>query len=266
MITLFDYHVHTNNSMDCKTPMAEMCARACELGLKEIAFTDHFNNHMLDIDVGYYDPERYFKDIEICRKAYPALTILAGIEVGEPHRWWRKVAPVLEGYPYDIVLGSLHWVRNDSMFNPGYFRARPPEQAFGDYFAELAQMVAHGGFDVLAHVDVPKRVGFDVYRQFDTHAFEDAIRLVWRRCIENGITPEINTRALRLPVNELHPAADALRWYAEMGGKTLTLGSDAHREESVGDGLREAVQAAREAGLTGISQFRNRQVVGQSAL
>ncbi len=60
MTSLIDYHVHTDNSLDCKVPMAEMCAYAARLGVSEIAFTDHFNNHLMDIDLGYYQADRYF--------------------------------------------------------------------------------------------------------------------------------------------------------------------------------------------------------------
>ena len=170
---MIDYHVHTDNSLDCKIPMFEMCRRAVAMGVIEIAFTDHFNNHMLDMDVGMYRADRYFADVDACRRAFPGLRILAGVEVGEPHRFWDRVAPVLARFPYDVVLGSLHWIGNDSMFSVNYFRARPPEKAYGDYFREMAQMVRHGGFDILAHVDLPKRLGYEVYGDFDTRAYED---------------------------------------------------------------------------------------------
>src|SRR5438445_12394231 len=99
MPPLMDYHVHTDNSFDCKTPMAEMCQQALKQGITEIAFTDHFNNHMLDIDVGYYNADRYFAELELCRSRFPNLTIGAGVEIGEPHRWGQKGRPILEGFP-----------------------------------------------------------------------------------------------------------------------------------------------------------------------
>src|SRR5258707_14658863 len=102
MATFADYHVHTNNSYDCKIPMADMCKEAIARGVSEIAFTDHFNNHLFDVDLGCYDPEQYFADIATCRKKYPQLTIRAAVEVGEPHRWDAKVRPMLERYPYDV--------------------------------------------------------------------------------------------------------------------------------------------------------------------
>src|SRR5690242_14665063 len=87
----------------------KVCASAGQAGVVEIAFTDHLNNHLMDIDLGYYNPDRYFTDLEYCRTQFPGLTIRAGIELGEPHRWADKILPLLERYPYDVVLGSLHW-------------------------------------------------------------------------------------------------------------------------------------------------------------
>ncbi len=263
---LTDYHVHSDISFDCNTSMMDMCQHAVEIGLAEIAFTDHFNNHQLDIDLGFYNPDRYFEDIYYCRAQFPSLMILAGIEVGEPHRWSNRITPILERYPYDIVIGSLHWVGQINMFNSDYFRTCAPEQAFGDYFEELIQMIKYGGFDILAHVDLPKRLGFDVYGEFDICLYEDSVRGVWQACLDNNITPEINTKALRLPVNQLHPPVEALRWYVEMGGECLTIGSDAHRPDSISSGFGAARECALYVGLTHTCRSLGRQIVGWNAL
>jgi histidinol-phosphatase (PHP family) len=258
---LCDYHVHTDNSFDCQTPMIAMCERAIQLGVREIAFTDHFNNHMLDLDLGFYDPRRYFEDIEFCRKRFPQLTILAAVEVGEPHRWAKRIRPILEAYPYDIVLGSLHWVGNENVFNKNYFRARTAHQAYHDYFAELVRMIKHGDFDILAHVDLPKRLGQGYYGTFDARAHEADLRAVWQACLERGITPEINTKGLRVPSAQLHPTLEALCWYVEMGGEQITIGSDAHHAESLAQDFTAAYACARAAGIRYLCRYQGRAIV-----
>ena len=262
---LVDYHVHTDNSYDSKTPMLQMCERAVMVGVQEIAFTDHYNNHLLDIDLGFYQADRYFNDIELCRARFPQLTILAGVELGEPHRWYKKTQPVLARYPYDIVLGSVHWVGRDNMFDSNYYWARSADAAYTRYFAEVVAMVNYGGFDVLAHIDLPKRVGFDIYGEFDSSTYEESIRAIWQACIDHHITPEINTKGLRIGVNQLHPTPDALRWYVEMGGKNITIGSDTHHADSLSSlapQIEAAQDSARAAGLTQSCQFARRQIVG----
>jgi histidinol-phosphatase (PHP family) len=263
---LIDYHVHTDASYDCDVSMAAMCEQAVGRGVHEICFTDHFNNHLMDLDLGYYDPDRYFRALEDCRQQFPQLIILAGIELGEPHRWGRKIRPILEAYPYDIVLGSVHWVGRENLFNPDYFYTRTPQVAYREYFAEALRMVEAGGFDILAHVDLPKRLGSSIFGAFESAHYEDELRRLWAACIKHGITPEINTKGLRSAAKQLHPTVEALRWYAEMGGARLTFGSDAHHAESVADGFDAARQAALQAGLHYLCRYRQRGIVGWEAL
>ena len=60
------------------------------------------------------------------------------------------------------------------------------------------------------------------------------------------------------PASLLTPGPDILRWYAEMGGERVTLGSDSHRPEQIGAGLEVALQAIQTAGLKYLTQFERR--------
>lgn len=263
-----DYHMHSRNSCDSNATMAEMCAIALKRGLREIAFTEHYDLNPADQCPGFYDPARFFEQIDAARAEFApqGLTIRAGVEAGEPHLYREAQQQVFERWPYDVVLGSLHWIGDHNVFDPAYYETRTPAEAFGPYFAELIEMIDGGGFEVLAHVDVFKRIGFDVYRQFDTRAWEDLYRPVWRACIERGIAVEINTAGWRRDVREPHPALESLRWYREMGGELLTLGSDAHRPDHVAYRFDDAITLAREAGFARVCTFEQRQVNGWVAL
>ena len=50
-----------------------------------------------------------------------------------------------------------------------------------------------------------------------------------------------------------------LRWYREMGGQRLTLGSDAHAPADVGLHLDQALKFIRESGLKFITRYERRQ-------
>jgi histidinol-phosphatase (PHP family) len=258
-----DYHMHSDVSCDTRVTMPEMCRAALKLGIAEIAFTEHFDLHPKDSCTGFYKPSVYFEKLDAARREFaPAgLTIRAGVEVGEYHRYHTVVQPVLAAFPYDIVLGSLHWVGDDVMFDSTYFRTRTPLEAITPYFTELLAMVRFGGFEVLAHVDVFKRVAYTVYGQYDVCEWEDLIRPVWQACIEQGIGVEINTAALHWEIEQTHPPLDALRWYREMGGELLTFGSDGHRPDHVGYGFETARDLALAAGFTRVCGYEKRQVV-----
>lgn len=258
-----DYHVHSNASCDTQVTMAEMCQAALGLGMTEIAFTEHFDLHPLDYCVNFYKPDEYFEKLENARRVFApqGLTIRAGVEVGEYHLYHDMVKPVLDAWPYDLVLGSLHWVGNDSVFDPKYFSAHPPQDTITAYFTELLALVRFGGFDVLAHSDVFKRVAYTVYGQYNAEEWEDLIRPVWQACIEQGIGIEVNTAALRREVSQLHPSLEALRWYREMGGDRLTFGSDGHQPDHLGYGFNTARDLVRAAGFTRMCCYEKRQVV-----
>ena len=258
-----DYHTHSEISCDGRSTMVEMCRAALRQGITEIAFTDHFDMHPKDSCTGFYKPDMYFEKLAAARQTFApqGLTIRAGVEVGEYHIYHDGVKPVLEAWPYDFVLGSLHWVGDDLMFDRAYFRAHTPQEAIAPYFTELLKMVRFGGFDVLAHADVFKRVAYEIYQRYDAREWEDLIRPVWQACIEQGIGIEINTAALRRDIGQIHPSLDALRWYREMGGELLTFGSDGHEPDQVAYGFGTARDLALAAGFTRVCCYENRQVV-----
>jgi histidinol-phosphatase (PHP family) len=166
---------------------------------------------------------------------------------------------VLARYPFDYALGSLHWVGNEIIFDENYFRLRAPAEAFRLFYEELERLTRVGGFDVLSHFDVLVRVAYEVYGEYDPHRYEDCIRPVLRNCVERGIALDLNTAALRRKANVLTPGVDILRWYVEMGGERVTLGSDAHRPQQLGADLDVAMDAARAAGLKYVTQYERRQ-------
>jgi len=258
----FDYHMHSNNSCDTRVAMADMCRSALQKGIPEIAFTEHLNRKREDICYNKYDPERYFKDIEACRNEFgpQGLTVKSGVEIGELHLYRDEVLPILNNYPYDVVLGSLHWNHGESIFERPYFQKRTPKDAAKEYFGEMVEMIEGGGFSILSHMDVPKRMGYQVYGKWDIREFEDEVRPVLAACIRQGIIPEINTSALRMSVNQTHPTIEVLHWYKEMGGELLSIGSDSHRPDQIGTGLDVALKMAQEAGITHLARFADRKI------
>src|SRR5262249_42600954 len=151
----------------------------------------------------------------------------------------------LARYPFDYALGSLHWVGEESVFDVDYFQRYPASVTFPAFFTELERMTALGGFDILSHFDVPVRTAFAVYGPYDPRAYEDHIRPVLKNVIAHGIALDLNTAALRRRAQVLTPGLDILRWYVEMGGERVTLGSDAHTPKQVGSHLDVALDTAR---------------------
>lgn len=254
-----DYHMHTEFSSDSKTPMEVMCLAAIDKGIAEIGFTEHYDLHPLAWPRDWYKPKPWWDELTRCRALFDSeLVIRAGLEVGEPHMFQKEVQALLTVYPFDYLLGSLHWVGTLNVFDRAFFD-RPMDEAYREYFVELEYMTSVGGFDILSHFDVPVRLGFHLFGNYFPRRYEDVIRPVLRNCIQHGIALDINTAAMRSRAKVLTPGLDILRWYVEMGGERVTLGSDAHNAEQVGSYLPDALDTIRAAGLTHLTTFERRQ-------
>jgi histidinol-phosphatase (PHP family) len=255
-----DYHLHSEFSIDSDTPLAGVCERVIEMGIPEIAITDHADFIEEDSSYRYYRPDEFFRELARCREQYgDRLTIRAGVEIGEPHRFPAEVDNLLDAYPYDFVIGSLHWVGSEMVLTHEYFEGKSVDEANGAYFDELLRLVEHGRFDVLGHLDVVKRYGYEVHGFYDVTRYEEQIREIYRTLIARGKGIEINNGSRRRAIDEPAPNDIALRWYREMGGEILTLGSDGHRPNGVAFCLDDAVASAHSAGFTHVTGFDRRQ-------
>ena len=254
----FDYHIHSNYSADAQASMENMCRSAVAAGVQEIGFTEHYDLHPDENPRDWLCLEAWLAELDRCRTKFSGqLQIRAGVEIGEPHLFQAEVESLLARAPFDYAIGSLHWVGRTATFNVAFFQ-RPAEEAFRLYYEELERMTRLGGFDVLGHLDFPVRTAFDVYHGYDPRSWETLIRPVLQNCIDHGIALDVNTSAMRKHARVLLPGLEILRWYVEMGGERVTLGSDAHRPEHVAAYLDVALEAIRAAGLCGLTRFERR--------
>ena len=238
--------------------MQEMCGAALEAGLSEIGFTEHYDLLPDDPCFDFFDVEAWWQELERNRKSFEGtLTIHAGIELGEPHRYMEEMQNMLEEYPWDYALGSLHWVGDELIFGQEYFN-RDRDTAYRAYFQELRRMAEVASFDILAHMDVVKRFGYDAYGAFDPERYEPEIRAVLNTIARRDLALEINSSQLRRPVGQSSPDRPVIDWFFEEGGRWVTLGSDAHDPTHVGHGLEIGLDAARSAGFKGVARYRQR--------
>ena len=259
-----DYHTHTRFSGDSQEPMENQVKAAVDRGLTQIAFTEHEDYNPDDSTSFFFRHDDYLGELARLREQYgDRITLRAAIEISEPHRHPERAAAVLARYPWDFVLGSLHWLTPwINTFEPAFFTYRGANtwrESFRDYFVELGQLAKHGDFDVLAHIDYPSRYGLKFFAEdYDIGEYESEIRAVLRTLIERGKGTEINTSILRRGRKDPNPPQVVINWYREMGGEILTIGSDSHTAKDTGSHLDVALGMARTAGFTHIATFENR--------
>ncbi len=266
MILPADGHVHTQFSWDTvRGDMEGTCARALELGMDAVAFTEHVDHvswPVLESDLDGHDHlkahlqdgllvpprmdvEGYFACVERCRDLFPDLRIITGIEVGEPHWFGEQTAEILRSGPFERVLGSLHCVRVDGAYAemPELYRTRPAAEAVRTYLAEIPNLVAGSDvFGVLAHIDYGirywpgERLG-----PFVPQEFEAELRHALHALAETGRVLEFNTRGPRNP--------EIVRWWKEEGGEAVSFGSDAHMPSGLAFEFRAAVDLVEAQGF-----------------
>lgn len=251
-----DFHVHTQFSWDATHgAMEASCQSALDLGLRAIAFTEH-----ADFVEGVHDGvqplnvESYLEELERCRAAFPDLRIMSGVELGEPHWFPEKTADVLRRGSHERVLGSVHCAQwEGGLRDASQLRLLSAEQATGyvrAYFEEAVALVeSNAPFEVLTHLDYPKRYWPHdriAYRERD---FEELYRAILRGLAARGGALEINTTRGIDPSRGLCPGPEVLRWWVEAGGRAVSFGSDAHDPEKIAAGFAEAALMVESAGF-----------------
>jgi histidinol-phosphatase (PHP family) len=241
-----DLHVHTEWSYDAPHgAMEKSCERALELGLPAIAFTDHADFVKVHEDQHCVDIAGYLDAVERCRAKFTGLRILSGVELGEPHWFPEETARILAAGPLDKVLGSVHCAKvNGEVVDASQFVKRKVDAAAAtrEYYDEVLAMIeTDQPFEVLAHIDYPKRY-WPAYRESE---YVDEIRAILKAAANTGRILEVNTTR----GDRLCPDLSVVRWWRELGGQAVQYGSDAHSPEKVAEGFKVATQMVESAGF-----------------
>lgn len=183
------------------------------------------------------------------------LPALLGLEVDFFPETIEAVLDLLDPYPWDFLIGSVHWLGGwavDSSTATFGFELHGVRRAYEDYFDLEARLAASGTVDVLAHVDVVKKYGYRLPEEP-----VDLYRRVVEAAASSGTAVEISSQGLRYPVGEIYPSPLLLQMFHD-AGVPITLASDAHDPDGAGWGHDEVVAAARAAGYRERLRFHKR--------
>jgi histidinol-phosphatase (PHP family) len=276
-ISMFDYHIHPNYSIDAEGEIDEFCKVAVDIGLKEIAFTTHLDTDRIaddcyvnvkgervDIASSFW-LEEYESEVRDAGDRYSdmGLRVLLGVEVdcfpgvedALPERFFST--------DFDIIIGSVHLIDHIAISASG--RAEEVlskyslEELGEKYFTVMLDSIDLGLYDVLAHIDLYRRFGESFYGEAIHDLWKTYISELGHKMKQKGVGFEVNTSSLRRGMTQPMPEERIVHALREEGIETVTVGSDAHIPNDVGKGIEEALQIVRRAGFDGPSTFRNRQ-------
>ena len=282
---MFDYHLHLWPHDQAEAPcsieqVAAYCDAAAAKGVTQIALTEHLFRFRQGLEAvgpfwegsdhdasmrasmgGYVDHHCHgdlddYVELVLTARAQ-GLDVLLGLEVDYYPGRMDKVAELLGAYPFDLLLGSVHWLgawRFDHLEDPlqmDRWDVISTDAAFDAYAEALEELASCGAVDVLAHPDLIKVAGRHL----------DAPEEWWDRIAEAaagaGLAAEVSSAGWRKPVNEQYPSLPLLERFVR-AGVALTTASDAHHGAQVGDEITAAVSLIKSAGGAAVSSFQSR--------
>ena len=267
-----DCHMHTEFSTDSQAPVRSMLDAAAERGLRAVCITDH-----MDLDFPpqegeavtpgetpfWFDADAYFRTLAPVKEAYRGrLDVRIGIEIGlQPHLGGRY-RELVQKYPFDYVIGSVHLIRGLDPYYGKLFEGRPDAEAYREAFVETLRCLdGVSDFDALGHLDYVVRYGKHQAEEYSYRMFADEIDAVLKKLIDMGKALEMNTAGLKYGLGFPNPHPDVLKRYRELGGEMVTVGADGHRPEHVAWAFDRAGELLKSCGFRYYTEFIGRKPV-----
>lgn len=255
---MFDFHMHSTVSFDGRDTARNMAQAAVKAGLKEICFTDHLD----------YDPLGLMGDMAFDTKVYseaydtlsvPGLTIRRGMEFGLTADNRQQLEADLGRRPFDFVIGSVHFARDLDVYFAPYWEGRTVFEAEREYLQTTLRCVqVHDDYDVLGHLTyLSKARAHPAPRPIPYGEHREVVDEILKILVSKGKGLELNTSGMDR-CGEFLPGMEYFRRFRQLGGQIVTVGSDAHHSDRVGQYTFEACKLLGE--LFGyVCTFENRQ-------
>ncbi len=260
MLPKVDYHMHTPLCGHAVGQPEEYVEQAMKVGLSEIGFSDHaplVTHEDARYTMNTSQLPLYHEMIEKVQKKYKNFTIKLGLEADFVPGFEKKTKAILDAYPYDFVIGSIHFIDAWAFDDPDErikWKDKDVDAVYRDYYKLLRLSAQSGLYDIIGHVDLVKKFGHRP--SADMTAEVEKTAKVFK---ETGVTVEINTSGLRKPVGEIYPSLSVLKIY-QKAGVPITFSSDSHDPKDVGRDYDKAAALAREAGYAEYRVFKKRKV------
>lgn len=269
---LTDYHTHLRPD-DPDASAAEFFTEpnlmrylevASSRGIAELGFSEHVHRFREALEIWRHpfweenaidDLDAYCEFIEAMKAAGHRVKL--GIEVDYLRGREDRIASLIEGHPWDYVIGSVHFIEEGAVDHDGYdaWASTPPDRVWSDYFRAVGEAAGSGLFDVIAHPDLVKVWGKG--RPAPDGDLRGFYELALDGIASSDVAIEVSTAGLRKPAGEIYPSRELLDMCTE-AGRPVALSSDAHEPEYIGHEYESAVAFLRNAGVSEVSVFEGR--------
>ncbi|MCF0114423.1 MAG: histidinol-phosphatase HisJ family protein, partial [Erysipelotrichaceae bacterium] len=239
---LADYHLHCEFSDDSVELMEAQIDRAIELGLDEICFTDHVDygikkdwsegniQYRHNEPMANVDYPKYFDKLHRMKELYKdKLVIKQGLEFGIQSITVDQFKKLYDTYQkeLDFTLLSMHQVDNLEFWTKDFMKGRSQKEYNEKYYQEIYEVQqVFKDYSCLAHLDLLVR--YDPEGIYPFEKVEAMVAEILRQAIRDNKGIELNTSSWRYGLSDTQPSKAILKLYKDLGGKIITIGSDAH--------------------------------------
>lgn len=255
---MIDYHLHTALCNHAKGTMEAYIQRAINIGLREICFLDHLTvskfekrHSMTPGEVPFY-----FQAVQLLKQRYnDVINIRTGLEIDFNPAYIDLFEDIVGTYSFDVIGSSLHFLDDiniasrSSAWRHGKIDT---DYLYALYLEQFDRMLNYNYFDIVCHLDVIKKFGWKPSMSFDN----EFNRILSKIKIKDLVV-ELNTSGYNHPIKEAYPSLNIMK-KCRRAEICITLGSDAHNPEDVGQHYDRAFSLLLSAGYSHLTTFKER--------
>lgn len=236
---MFDSHIHTKFSTDSDMNIDEAINSANKKNIKLI-ITEHMDLGFKSENKFCFNVDDYFKEY----LKYRNENLLLGIELGMEKDLIDEGKSIIDNYDFDFVLGSIHLINKKDLYFEDFYKDKTKKEAYSIYFENMIYNLKMYDFiDSLAHIDYISRYARYPDKEIYYDDFKDYIDEVLKILVEKEKSIEINTRRLN-DKNAINNLIKIYKEFKSLGGKTVTIGSDSHNPNDIGNNFKLAREIA----------------------
>lgn len=280
-----DYHLHCEYSDDSNEPMENQIRQAITSDLDEMCFTDHVDygikrdwddpegiiirhavEHGKEVDLvlANVNYPKYFAALNMYQKKYASsISIKKGLEFGIQSITVDAYEKLYASYQDDLdfVLFSMHQVNNLEFWTQDFQKGKTQKEYNDEYYKEIYQtMQMFHHYSCLAHLDLLARYDENGIYPFENE--KDIIAEILKYAIRDEKGIEINTSSWKYGLKDTQPSRAILKLYKDLGGKIITVGSDAHETKYLASHIKDAYAILKnEIGINEICTFDHMQPI-----
>jgi histidinol-phosphatase (PHP family) len=271
-------HNHlTGWSPDAKQTFEELEAISIERGLHGFAISDHHDldvfateKNLWEVDVPsyietYYDRRRMPSKRNVGDKP----GFLLSLEFGWTPDNGAQLRELDEQHPFDYTIVAVHFYDG---LDPYFHREEIYTEAFGEFYPRIVDMIEQSARElscsrIVAHYDFFSRYAPQVKSKILYRHAPDSFDRLFRTMRANEQVLEINTGTISALIKhkgytlqDAMPDPLILNRYRELGGRFLTVASDAHRVEQNGRYVMETIAYLNSLGFEEFAWFEEREL------